>query len=188
MPTVRRWLLVIVRSVIGTSSEGVIKRIVLLAILALIYACIVTIIGVLYGTYYSIASIDLADGYTLKLWNENPGILGDWDPDIPYPSIYYQIERKGNIAVPTTSLGLDFHYTYDIKVVFAEHNQLACVYDTKLWTKGLYVIWDKSSGESWPRLRDDEVSYRPLVQQKWQNRYTRLKLENPTLPTIWSSP
>jgi hypothetical protein len=182
MAVLPRILLTIRHKLKGASKANVIRRVAVLFTLAFISVCLVTLQGFLYDTYNRIATIDLSDGYTLKLWNESEGILGNWDPDNPYPSIYYQIEKSGNIAVPKTYLHLDLHYTYDIKVVFAETGRLACVYDTKLWTKGLYIIWDAESGESWPRLRDDEVSYESSVKQKWLERYTRLKLENPTLP------
>jgi hypothetical protein len=174
----------VLRLVIGTSTPSVMKRIAVLILLSLIYFCSVGVTGILYGTYQLIKTTDLSHGYSIKVWKESLGLLGDWDPDIPYASIYYQIEKQGDIAVPKTYLHLDFDYTFDFKVVFAESNALACLYDTKLWTEGLYIIWDQGSGESWPRLRDDEVSYEPSVQQKWADRYTRLKRENPILPAF----
>ena len=61
-----------------------------------------------------------------------------------------------------------------------------CVYDTELWRERVLVIFDAVSSESWPRLRGDEVSYDPVVRQKWIDRYNRLRLENPSLPQYFT--
>jgi hypothetical protein len=83
-------------------------------------------------------------------------------------------------------LGLDFGYTYNIEAAFAKDGTLACVYDTTLWSEGLFIIFDATSGESWPRLRADEVSQDPAVKQKWVTRYNQLVLENPNLPRYFT--
>ena len=78
-----------------------------------------------------------------------------FDPDVTDPNIYYEITAD---------------------------RALACVYDATLWGKGVFIIFDVAGGESWSRLRDDEISYDLVVLQKWVDRYNRLVIENPSLP------
>lgn len=160
------------------------KRSILIAVITGAIFLTVTglcIVPVLFGQSHHIATVDFGTHYSVRLWNEYPN-LKNWDPDISSPSIYYEITRFGKIIVPKTWLGLDFNYKYDIRYAYDASKTLICVYDTHLWDEGLFVIFDMRSGESWPRLRDDEVSYDPQVTQKWISRYRLLILENPDLP------
>lgn len=46
----------------------------------------------------------------------------------------------------------------------------------------IFIVLDMESGESWPRLRNDEVSYSPAVKAKWRDRYIILAATNANLP------
>jgi hypothetical protein len=99
--------------------------------------------------------------------------------------IYYQITQHGRTIVPQTFLEHDDHAEYQFKMVLAEGGRLACVYED---TRGrgdncLFLMFDPASGESWPRLRDDETTATPGVLDRWRDRYRRLKAEHPVLPS-----
>ena len=55
-----------------------------------------------------------------------------------------------------------------------------------LWAAGeaedVFVLYHVPTGESWPRLRDDEVSITPSAREKWYSRYALLKANHPDLP------
>jgi hypothetical protein len=159
------------------------KRIIFIVIVILVFIIVVCAKPLIFGSRTQIAKIDAGDEYYIWIWKEYPN-LENWDPDIAYPKIYYEITQSDEVVVPTTWLGLDFDFSYDIQVAFAGGKTLVAVYDSELWDNGLFIIFDKESGESWPRLRDDEVSYEPDVKRKWGSRYNRLIAENPSLAQI----
>jgi hypothetical protein len=118
-----------------------------------------------------IAQIALGQNRILHLWWE-----GDWDPDHHYPLVYYAIKEGKHRIVPQTFIGFETEERFDLKVVFTKDHMLVCIYDTQRWasrgtSEELFIIFDQQSGESYPRLRSDEVSHDPHVKQKWQERY-----------------
>lgn len=126
-----------------------------------------------------VADVDIGEGYRIKIWTESPGLYNqDWDWDVAHPIIYSKITRLEQTVVSTTYIGLDYEYDYDIKTAFAEDGNLVCVYDTNLWDSGIFIVFDIVSGEAWyGYCYDDESKVR-----KWNDRYNRLRLENPELP------
>jgi hypothetical protein len=163
------------------------KRIIVVAVVAVALIAVIATCSVrfVFGSKHRITTVDLGNDHFVRIWTEYPS-WSDWDPDIAYPAIYYEITQYDKAVVPKTWLGLDFGYTYDIETAFAEDGALACVYDATLWGKGLFIIFDATSGESWPRLSEYEVSYTPAVRRKWVDRYNRLMLENPSLPRYFA--
>lgn len=159
------------------------KRRIIIAIVVLVFACVACVYQFLYAGYYRyIAAYGLGNGYSLEIWGEQPGLADPgWDPD-DAPGLYYQIKQFGAVVVPQTFLTIDFRYIPDVKIAFAEQGFLVCVYDIKPEGDGFFIMWDATSGESWPRLRDDEASSNPVVLKKWTDRYKRLKAVNPDLP------
>jgi len=146
------------------------KRIIIFAIMILLggtVCCVAVFIFANPADIRQIASYDLSDGYSIKVWDKCR-----WGDDF-CPYVYYEIAKFDSIIVPTTYIAIDRNYKFDMKIVFAEKGNLVCVYDTKLWTENVLFIFDKRSGESWPRLHYPD---------QWVERYARLKLENPNLP------
>jgi hypothetical protein len=118
------------------------------------------------------------------VWSEEPN-LWDWDPDISDPSLFYEIRRAGGqVVVPKTWLGLDTTRHYAIHHVVSTDQTLICAYDRELWADGLLVVFDATTRESWPRLKDDEAPGDEAVQRKWRARYARLRQEHPELPAV----
>jgi hypothetical protein len=124
---------------------------------------------------------DIGRGRTLCIWS----IRRDFEIDVNPPMIYYRLDQWDKVLVPMTFLEPDDGGEYQFKVVFADGGRLACVYEKVLAKKysSYLLIFDADSGESWPRLRDDETESHPGVMDKWRERYRRLKAENPELPT-----
>lgn len=158
------------------------KRTIAIVIAVIVFgvcaACVTSIaIRIIFGSKEQIASVDLGANHTVRIWKERPPYRR-WDPDIAEPEIMYEITESGETVVPPTWLSLDFDYNYNIEAVFAEEGALALVYDTHLWDEGIFIIFDAKSSESWPRDNfPPEESY-----QKWADRYSQLRLENPGLP------
>lgn len=96
--------------------------------------------------------------------------------------IYYKVREAGRVIRPTTYIHGDRNDSYAYAVVFAEGGTLVGVMETTLTSPELVIMQDFESGESWPRLRDDEVSYYEPVREKWRGIFERLRHENPNLP------
>jgi hypothetical protein len=124
---------------------------------------------------------DIGGGRTLRVWSIREG---DWIE--PHPlMVYYRVDQQGKELVHTTFLDHDDGGEYQFKVASADEGRLTCVYEVTRAKDNTYylLIFDAGSGESWPRLRDDETDWKPGVMDKWRERYRRLKAENPDLPT-----
>jgi hypothetical protein len=88
--------------------------------------------------------------------------------------------------VQQTYIGSDpnFSTNFDLNMVTADNGSLVCVFDRNA-SNDLVILYDAPSGESWPRLRDNEVSYQPSVRAKWDSRHARLKKAYPGIPEIY---
>ena len=102
-----------------------------------------------------------------------------WEVSRP---IYYEITEDGRILVPKTYINGDGgHDEHQYMAIFAEGGSLVGVVETTGGTRVLVVIQDFKTGESWPRVKDDEVSYEEKVVRRHQNLFDRLRKENPAL-------
>ncbi|MCD6553605.1 MAG: hypothetical protein J7M16_06320, partial [Anaerolineae bacterium] len=90
------------------------KRFIGIVAAVFVVIAVVCITTFVFGSERQIAAIDIGDGRSIRIWEENPSWNG-WDPDITYPIIYYEITQSDTIIVPKTWLGLDFGYTYNIE-------------------------------------------------------------------------
>ncbi|MGB8703208.1 MAG: hypothetical protein WCD18_27630, partial [Thermosynechococcaceae cyanobacterium] len=98
--------------------------------------------------------------------------------------IYYEVREAGRLVTPTTYISGDSgNEAHAYKVVYAESGALVGVIETTRAQPELVLIQDFKSGESWPRLRDNEVSYEEPVQRKWKDIFERLRRENLQIPT-----
>ena len=97
--------------------------------------------------------------------------------------IYYEVKESGRVVTPTTYIGNDNGaqpHTYTS--FFAEGESLVAVLETTATPAEIVIMQDFNSGESWPRLRENEVAREEFVKRKWQGVYERLRRENPQLP------
>lgn len=91
---------------------------------------------------------------------------------------YYEVRDAGRVITPKTFFEYDDGSAkHSYSLVFAERQELVGVVENGV----LVIIQDFQSGESWPRLRDDEVFSDPAVKAKWMNVFKRLKAENPRI-------
>lgn len=97
-------------------------------------------------------------------------------------SVYYEVKENGKVVTPlyviTFDSGSDEHR---YAIVSAKGGSLIGVVDTTQTPHELVILHDFRSGESWPRLRDDEVSYDEAVRKKWRDLFDQLQGENPQL-------
>lgn len=123
----------------------------------------------------TIAELDVGQRRTVLITADNC-----WEISRP---IFYEVTDGGKVITPTSYIdgdgGNDSH-TYS--VVYAEGGALVSVLETTRAPQELVIMQDFKSGESWPRLRDTEVSYDLDVQEKWRGIFERLRRENPLLP------
>jgi hypothetical protein len=122
--------------------------------------------------YRTLAVVDIGDGQTIRIWDEE-------SIDHPGFAVCYDVRGPGGPLVPATCHGAYAIHAPELATAFAGDRRLACVYDAK---HDWYIIFDKESGESWPRLREDDSPNDLAVKQKWLSRFRRLKAENPRLP------
>jgi hypothetical protein len=122
---------------------------------------------------------DIGGGRTLRVWS-----VYDAGWDYSPLMIWYRVDQGTTELVHKTFLEHDDGGEYHFNAVFAEGGRLACVYEVARARVNSYylLIYDAESGESWPRLRDDETEDMPGVLAKWRARYRRLKAANPGLP------
>lgn len=96
--------------------------------------------------------------------------------------IYYQVWESGRMVTPTTFVHNDDGAArHTFATFYAEGGSLVAVLDTTVGVPELVVMEDFAAGESWPRLRDNEVATDKVVKQKWQRIFERLQRENPQL-------
>jgi hypothetical protein len=97
-------------------------------------------------------------------------------------SVYYEVKVDGNVVTPlfamTFDSGSDEH---QYAILSAKGGSLVGVVDTSQTPHELVILHDFGSGESWPRLRDTEVSYDEAVRKKWRDLFDQLQSENPGL-------
>jgi hypothetical protein len=97
--------------------------------------------------------------------------------------VYYRIEQGGQEIIPQTFFEHDDGEDYHFSLAFANEGKLACVYEVSRYRKTCYYVlmYDAESGESWPRVREDETRTDVSVRQKWRSRYQRVRSENPEM-------
>ena len=121
-----------------------------------------------------ISRLDVGHGREIRM---TAGVC--WEVSRP---IYYEITEDGRILVPKTYINGDGgHDEHQYMAIFAEGGSLVGVVEATGGTRVLVVIQDFKTGESWPRVKDDEVSYEEKVVRRHQNLFDRLRKENPAL-------
>lgn len=97
--------------------------------------------------------------------------------------IYYEVSEAGRVVTRTTYIGSDNgNESHTYTSFFAERESLVAVLETSAAPPHIVIMQDFNSGESWPRLRDNETASQEFVKQKWQGIFDRLLRENPQLP------
>jgi hypothetical protein len=125
---------------------------------------------------YHVATLDCGDGRLILITAATA-----WEVAQP---LYYRVVVNGETVVPkvyfTNAPNDGSRYQFD--VVKAESGNLVGVVESgESGDPELVILHDFVAGGSWPRLRDDEGSYLPSGQSKWQDYFDRLRRENPTL-------
>ena len=134
---------------------------------------------------------DIGGGRTLAVWSIRRDVLkdylryGDLDTDPNPLMVYYRVDAGGREVVGATFLEHDDGGEYRFRVALADGGRLACVYEVTRAADNhnFLLMYDAESGESWPRVRDNETNQRPSVVAKWRGRFRRLKAEHPELPS-----
>ena len=97
-------------------------------------------------------------------------------------SVYYEVKENGNVVTPLHVMSFDSGSAeHSYAILSARGGSLIGVVDTTETPHELVILHDFGSGESWPRLRDTEVSYDEAVRKKWRNLFDELQRENPEL-------
>ena len=97
-------------------------------------------------------------------------------------SVYYEVKENGNVVTPLCAMTFDSGSDrHRYAMLSARGGSLVGVVDTSQTPHELVILHDFGSGESWPRLRDFEVSYDDAVRKKWRGLFDQLKSENPEL-------
>ena len=97
-------------------------------------------------------------------------------------SVYYEVKENGRVVTPLYSMTFDSGSDeHRYAILTARGGSLVGVVDTTQTPHELVILHDFRSGESWPRLRDDEVSYDAAVRKKWRDLFDQLQSENPEL-------
>ncbi len=97
-------------------------------------------------------------------------------------AVYYEVKENGKIVTPLCAMTFDSgNDEHRYAILSAKGGSLIGVVDTTQTPHELVILHDFGSGESWPRLRDDEVSYDEAVRKKWRNLFDQLQSENPKL-------
>lgn len=140
------------------------------------FCCLLLLIGIVGCTPppFQVGRYQLGSGVEVELFIED-------DNDDVGDLLYYRVFKDGREVVPQTYL-TNHKRNVPIQVQTGASADKTVV---GLWSNNAFelILYDLGSGESWPRLRDDEVSYYPAVQQKWSQRYKLLK-ESCELPHI----
>lgn len=106
----------------------------------------------------------------------------DWDVG---DTLLYEVRESGVEKVPKFYLcNHDRHRKLTILTASSKDGAVV-----GLWAKEnatgdfpVFILFHLPSGESWPRLRSDEVSYDASVRAKWLERYLSLRRDSPDLP------
>ena len=135
-----------------------------------------TIVGYLCKQQTSIATLDVHNQRHI-IFTADSCFENDSRP------IYYEVRESGRVFTPTTYIGNDDgNQGHTYQVFFAEGESLVAVLETTATPAEIVIMQDFNSGESWPRLRENEVAREEFVKRKWQGVYERLRRENPQLP------
>jgi hypothetical protein len=98
--------------------------------------------------------------------------------------IYYEVSEADRVVTPTSYIGNDDgKEPHSFTTFYAEGESLVAILETTATPPKVVIMQDFNSGESWPRLRDNEVAREEFVKRKWQGVFDRLRRENPQLPT-----
>jgi hypothetical protein len=134
------------------------------------------IVGYLCKRQTSIATLDVRNQRRINFTADNC-FENDSRP------IYYEVKESGRVVTPTTYIGNDNgNQPHTYTSFFAEGESLVAVLETTATPAEIVIMQDFNSGESWPRLRENEVAREEFVKRKWQGVYERLRRENPQLP------
>jgi hypothetical protein len=97
--------------------------------------------------------------------------------------IYYEVSEAGRVVTPTTYIGSDNgNEPHTYATFYAERESLVAVIETTTKPPEIVIMQDFNTGESWPRLLQNEVATQEFVKRKWQGVFERLRRENPQLP------
>lgn len=148
-----------------------------LRVLAICCSCFLGLVIILHSEIFSTERVDLghyklASGIEVTLSVRNDLDVGD--------VLYYAIQKDGVEVVRTTYI-TNHDRSDPLRVhTTASADQAVLAF----WAEDtdLFILYHVPSGESWPRLRDDEVSYAPSVVAKWHARYLVVRGNNPKLP------
>ena len=158
------------RKVIGCVGGGVLAVAVLLAVTVWLF---------FRPEHEDLASYSFEPDVQIRLFAES-------DFDRPR-TLYYEVRREGRVVSPGTMIGLA---PEGISPVGASTGSSADGSVVAVWSsstaRGLdsfVILYHLPSGESWPRLRDDETASQPAVQAKWRARYALLRQRYGALPS-----
>jgi len=146
---------------------------------ALLFGALFCCSQILFTHKKALESVNFGDGYTIEVFEEAEGILDpSWDPDIPYPGIYYQVRQGKSVIVPQTYLGLSFPRPLDIKIALAEDGNLIVIYDEQGYSNGIIIVLDATnpSYERWEAPHSE-----------WPALYERVREENPEMPSRYGT-
>lgn len=115
---------------------------------------------------------ELESGVVVRLF-----IQADWDAG---DLLYYTVTKDGAEVVRETYL-TNHDRKSKLRIYTATSADKSVV---GLWadTAEVLVLYHLPSGESWPRLRDNEVAHTPEVLENWYSRYQALRANSPSLP------
>jgi hypothetical protein len=126
---------------------------------------------------YHVATFDCGDGRMIFITAATC-----WAHSQP---VYYTVVVNGKTVTPKWDF-TDAHGDAKkarFEIVKAENSNLVGLVEVSdSGDRELVLVHDFATGESWPRLRDNEAKNEPSVQRKWQDYFDRLQRENPTLP------
>lgn len=128
---------------------------------------------------------DIGGGRTLTVWSIRRDVLLNFDTDPNPLMVYYRVDVGGREVIHTTFLDHDDKGEYQFRVVSADGGRLVGVYEVSRAADNHYMMlmYDADSGESWPRVRDDETTGMPAVVAKWRERHGRLLAAHPEFPS-----
>jgi hypothetical protein len=125
----------------------------------------------------TLAELDAGNGRGIKITGR-----GCWD----YRDLSYEVKDQSTVVSPKYMFGLDTGEYHTYSLVHAENKSLVGVLDITTKPFRLIAIYDFRSGDSWPRLRENE-SYDDAQQRKWPIMFQKLSLENPDLISPFES-
>jgi hypothetical protein len=119
---------------------------------------------------------EIGHGHSIQIWSEL-----DWHHTLP--AIYYEIRTPQGIVVPKTFLGVERinrNQRFNFQRILTNQGDLIVLHaiDRERSDSSFVVVFDFSSGESWPRHRhEDDLGNR--MSEKWAQRFDRIQKQNP---------